>query len=86
MSQDDALLVVEVADTTLKYDRDVKLPRYAAAGVPDVWIMDLKENRLLVYRDPEKNAFQTNLILKSGESIFVSAFPDITFAMDELLG
>src|SRR5207249_3011987 len=68
------------------YDRDVKLPRYAAAGVPEVWIMDLKENRLLVYRDPEKSAFQTNLILKSGESVFVKAFPEITFAIDELLG
>ena len=40
----DALLVVEVADTSLSYDRDVKLPRYAAAGVPEVWIEDLKMN------------------------------------------
>ncbi len=86
MLPDDALLVVEVADTTLKYDRDVKLPRYAAAGVPEVWIMDLKENCLLLYRDLEKSTFQTNLILKSGESVFVRAFPDITFAVSELLG
>jgi len=86
MLPDDALLVVEVADTTLKYDRDVKLPRYAAGGVPEVWIMDLKGNRLLVYRDLKSSAFQTSLTLKSGESVLVSAFPDITFAVDELLG
>jgi Uma2 family endonuclease len=86
MLPDDALLVVEVADTTLNYDRTVKLPRYAAAGVPEVWIMDLKTNRLLVHRDPKKSEFQTNLILKSGESVFVGAFPDTTFAIDELLG
>jgi Uma2 family endonuclease len=86
MWAEDALLVIEVADTTLKIDRDVKLPRYAAAGVPEVWIMDLKGNRLLVYRDLEKSAFQTNLTLKSGDSVFVSAFPDTTFAIAELLG
>jgi len=86
MTGEDALLVVEVADTTLRYDRDIKLPRYAAAGVPEVWIQDLKGDGLLVYRDPDPKGFQTSLILKRGESVFAQAFPEVAFTIDELLG
>src|SRR5437016_10007262 len=49
---EDALLVLEVCDTTLRYDRNIKLPRYAAAGIPEVWIEDLAGDELLVYREP----------------------------------
>jgi Uma2 family endonuclease len=45
----DTLLVIEVSDTTLRYDRDVKVPLYARHGVPEVWIVDLQNDRLLVY-------------------------------------
>jgi len=86
MMGDDALLVVEVADTTLRYDRDVKVPRYASAGVPEVWIEDLKGDRLLVYRDPAADGFKTRLVLKRGDSVSTMAFPDIPFTVDELLG
>ena len=48
----DALLVVEVADTTYAYDRETKLPRYAEAGVPRVWIVNLPERRLEAYTHP----------------------------------
>ena len=51
-----------------------------------VWNMDLRGYRLLVHRDLESSPFQTNLILKSGESVFASAFPDVRFAASELLG
>ena len=82
----DALLVVEVADTTLPYDRKVKLPHYAAAGVPEVWIEDINGGRILVFRDPVGRDYQTRLILKRGESISVQAFPDIVFAVTDFLG
>jgi Uma2 family endonuclease len=45
----DTLLVIEVSDTTLRYDRDVKVPLYARHGVPEVWIVDLNAGSLLVY-------------------------------------
>jgi Uma2 family endonuclease len=48
----DSLLVIEVSDTSLLYDRCVKLARYAQAGVPEVWIIDLKKQRIEVYREP----------------------------------
>jgi Uma2 family endonuclease len=83
---DDALLVLEVADTTLTYDRDVKLPRYAAAGVPEVWIEDLTADRLLVYRNPVGGRYQTELTLKPTDSVSVQALPGTSFAVDEFLG
>jgi len=86
MMAEDALLVLEVADTTLRYDRDVKVPRYAAAGVPEVWIEALKGDRLLVYRDHADDGFKTGLVLKRGDSVSTMAFPDISFTVDELLG
>lgn len=85
-SAEDAFLVVEVADTTLRYDRNVKAPRYAAAGVPEVWIENLEEDLLLVFRDPAGKTYKTCLTLRSSDSISVLAFPDVVFKVDQLLG
>ena len=53
----DILLVIEVADTTLRYDRDVKLPLYAKVGIPEAWLVDLQGRRLTVYRNPGADAY-----------------------------
>ena len=82
----DALLVLEVADTTLNYDRNVKLPRYAKAGVPEVWIEDVESDTLLVFRNPSGGAFGTTLKLGRGDTVFVEAFPEVTFTVNDLLG
>ena len=82
---EDALLVVEVAETTLKFDRRVKLPRYAKAGIPEVWIENLVDDVLLVYRDPIGNRFATELALRRGESVSPITLPDAIFAIDQLL-
>ena len=82
----DALLVVEVSDTTLRYDRNVKLPRYAAAGVPEVWIENLEDDELLVYRDPVGKIYSTTLTLHAGDSVSVLAFPETIFKVEEILG
>ena len=58
---EDALLVIEVSDTTLYYDRNVKVPRYAAAGIPEVWIENLEAAELLVYRGPADKAYAVSL-------------------------
>ncbi len=49
----DALLVIEVADTSIAYDREVKLPLYASHNIPEVWLLDLDDAHLEVYLDPE---------------------------------
>jgi Uma2 family endonuclease len=85
VSAEDVLLVIEVAQTTLNYDRSRKLPLYAAAGVPEVWIEDLKNDLLLVYRHPSAKTYSTSLVLRRGESISPLALPDVILSVDELL-
>jgi Uma2 family endonuclease len=53
----DALLVVEVADTSLRFDRDDKIPLYARHGIPEVWLVELKAKRLVRYRNPQQGAY-----------------------------
>jgi Uma2 family endonuclease len=54
---DDVLLLIEVADTSLAYDRDAKLPRYARNGIAEVWLVDLAGQRLSIYRRPEGDGY-----------------------------
>jgi Uma2 family endonuclease len=63
----DALLVVEVADTTLRYDLGTKLPLYARVGVPEVWVVDLEGGRVLVHRKPQGEAYREVQTLGPGE-------------------
>jgi len=81
----DALLIVEVADTTLRYDRDIKVPRYSAAGIPEVWIENLSDNELLVYRNPTGETYAVSITLHRGDSVSPVAFPDVVFRIEELL-
>ena len=54
---EDVLLIVEVADTTLQYDREVKLPLYAVAGISEVWLVDVKGKKVDIYRRPEEGCY-----------------------------
>ena len=54
---DDVLLLIEVAETSLAYDRNVKLPRYARAGIPEAWLVDLGGRRLTMHRRPAGGAY-----------------------------
>jgi len=83
---EDALLVIEVSDTTIRRDRDLKLPLYAKAGVSELWIEDLRRNTLFVYRDPGPATYGQSLTLHRGDSISLLAFPDIAINVDELIG
>jgi len=83
---EDVLFIVEVADSSLAYDSEVKLPRYARAGIPEVWIEDLRNEVLLVYRDPSEDNYSTFLTLHRGESIAPRAFPDVMIEIEDLLG
>jgi len=82
---EDASLVIEISDTSLSYDRKVKIPHYAAKSIPEVWIEDLKHDVLLVYRDPAGGVYGTNLTLRRGETVSPSAFSDIVFKVEDLL-
>ena len=82
----DALFVVEVSDSSLLYDVKIKLPLYSATGVRELWIENLKENVLLVCRNPEGRTYKTQLTLSRADSISPLAFPDVSFKIADLLG
>jgi len=81
----DVLLVVEVADTTLEKDRDVKLPLYARAGIQEVWIVDLNGERVEVYREPRASAFESIAIRRGADALTVFAIPDVELRAGEIL-
>jgi Uma2 family endonuclease len=82
----DVLLVIEVSDTTLAYDRDFKLPRYARAGIPEVWIVVKQQAHIEVHRDPAGETYRTRTIHPRGTSVSPLAFPDISIAVEEIIG
>ena len=83
---DDVLLIIEVADTTLEFDQDVKIPLYASANLPEVWIMDLNSDCLEVYRHIHQGKYQEKRRLCQGDYINVLAVNDILFSVGEILG
>ena len=70
------LLLIEVADTTLRFDRTVKLPLYARHGIREVWIIDLVGQRVEVCRDPEGERYTSVLLADKAAVIAPSALPD----------
>lgn len=78
-------LLIEVSETTLSYDRGRKLPLYAASGVPEVWIADLKRNRLLVYREPRNGRYAYEEIVERGGTVTPLAFPDLALPVADIL-
>lgn len=74
---DDIYLVVEVADTSVDYDRDVKAGHYAAAGIPEYWLIDLPNEAVDVFRQPEEDGYAERVRHRSGDSLTVSALPEM---------
>ncbi|HEX9944779.1 MAG TPA: Uma2 family endonuclease [Thermoanaerobaculia bacterium] len=81
-----ALLVIEVADSSLSYDRDVKIPLYAESGIPEAWLVDLNSGTVFVYRQPSPERYQEVNQYRRGDAISPEAFPEARFAVDEILG
>lgn len=82
----DVLLLVEVADSSIEFDREVKIPLYARAGIREVWLVDLNVGTVTVFRDPTADGYRTVRTLRRGESIGALAFPGREFAVAEILG
>lgn len=81
---EDTLLIIEVAETTFAYDVNIKLPLYARAGIPEVWIIDLTSRQITRYRNPSKDAYtsaepvslaEVGLTVLPGVSIDLSSLP-----------
>jgi len=80
------ILIVEVSDSTLKYDRDVKLALYAEAEIPEVWIVNLPNDIIEVHQKPSVGIYQLAKIFKRGETLVSEVLPDLSLAANEILG
>ncbi len=82
----DVLLLVEIADSSLRYDRRVKLPLYAESGVAEVWIMDVEGKAVEVYRSPGPDGYRDVRRVSRGTSFAPEAFPDVLLTIADILG
>ena len=83
---EDVLLLVEVSDSTIAYDRNVKLPLYARAGIGEVWIVNLPARTIEQYTDPSGDGYR-GVERKRGEhKLQPAALPDLILTADEILG
>ncbi|MGH9323620.1 MAG: Uma2 family endonuclease [Vicinamibacteria bacterium] len=80
----DTILVIEVAETTLRFDRTIKKPRYAAAGVPELWIIDLEGSRVWIHRQPLEGDYGEVFEARSGDVLKVPGMPDIEIPVSNL--
>jgi Uma2 family endonuclease len=79
------LLLIEVADTSLLADRLVKIPRYARAGIPEVWLVDLDHRRIERYRRPSAAGYEDVTTIEPGESLASVVAPKLVIRADDLL-
>jgi len=82
----EVLLLVEVSDSTVDFDRDVKVPNYARSGIQEVWLWDLEENCLEVYREPIANGYTLMQKFERGQQVSPLAFPEFAVSIDLILG
>jgi Uma2 family endonuclease len=83
---EDVLLIVEVSDTTLAYDRDVKLSLYARHGIPEVWLLDVNAGELTIYREPAEGQYRLIRKPTRAETVSPVLVPGVAIALAEALG
>ena len=83
---EDIVLVVEVADTSLLHDRQVKVRLYANAGVPEYWIVNIGDDRVERYRDPSPTGYRLAEMSGRGQRVSPLFAPDLTIEIDAILG
>ena len=81
----DLLLLIEVSDSTLKEDRR-KAQLYARFGIPEYWIVNLLDNMLEVYTDPQAGQYRRQVLHRRGAQVAPLAFPELLIAVDDVLG
>ncbi|HEX8177903.1 MAG TPA: Uma2 family endonuclease [Pyrinomonadaceae bacterium] len=82
----DVRLVIEVCDTTLEYDRQIKLPLYARAGIPEVWLVNLVDEQLETYAAPADETYQTTGRVGRGADVQAHAVADLRINTSTVLG
>jgi Uma2 family endonuclease len=83
---DAILLLIEVADSSVDYDRRVKAPLYARMSIPEYWLADVGREHIVVHLDPTSDGYRTTRVFRRGESFRPTAFPDLQIVVDDILG
>ena len=84
---EDVLLLIEVADTSLAYDREIKLPIYASARIPEVWIADLRGAAVEVHRDPASAGYADVQRLEGPDSVLTPRLlPQLSLTVEQIVG
>ena len=81
---EDILLIIEVADSTISYDREVKAPLYAAAGIPEMWLFDVNKKAIEGYSLPSSSGYKQMRRYEANDTLAMLAFPDVIFKWEEL--
>ena len=82
---EDVLFLIEVADTSLAFDRDVKVPLYARAGIAEVWLVDLNEGAIERHTEPSENGYRLVRRAMPGETLESAALPGLAAPVDTVL-
>ncbi|BAY15788.1 hypothetical protein NIES21_16070 [Anabaenopsis circularis NIES-21] len=82
----DIFLLIEVADSTIIYDREEKIPLYAEANIIAVWLVDINEQVVEVYQQPSATGYQFIQKFAGGETLSIPGFSDVTITVNEIFG
>ena len=83
---EDVLLVIEVSDSTVRFDRQTKMPLYARAGIEEAWLVNLPRKALEVYRSPANGKYEVVQKLSKNESIAPLNFPELQVSVSNIIG
>jgi Uma2 family endonuclease len=83
---EDVMLLIEVSETSLRYDRLVKLPLYAAAGIREVWVVDVEGGAIETYREPATDGYGRSGRFPRGMTVSPEACPELTLAVSDIVG
>jgi Uma2 family endonuclease len=81
----EAFLIVEIADSSLRFDQGRKLRKYARTAVPEYWIVNLQEDVIEIYRSPQGEEYLAKSIARMGDTLAPQAFPDTAVAVSEII-
>lgn len=82
----DVLLVIEVTDSSLPFDRSEKAPRYGRAGVPETWLVDVAARTVTVYTGPGPEGYARGQVLRGGDRVVAAAVAELGFPVDDIFG
>jgi Uma2 family endonuclease len=83
---EDIFLLIEVADSTVKYDREVKIPLYAENNIIEVWLVDVNQQIVEVFREPANAGYQNIQTFPQNQTLSIKAFPDVNITVNEIFG